>query len=509
MSMVEDWNKAKCIGESIGDSYLSRREFFTQYLKNENPLNIPLLPIQQASVSNIAALGHGHIWDDMGLGKTAQALAIGVLLEESPVLIFCPNNIKAVWKQEILKFTDTSEKQIFTGGGVDLISLTPTLTRKYRYLIFNYEALMVAIKSLKDKIPKVIETCRYHILDEAHNMRNADTYRCIAYLTYIENTSPHVVTLSGTPIDRCINELWPYLAMSAYSHPGTFMDFVGYYPNLASFSDRYAIAKVVHGDGNDIYRSYNKQMFHEIPNIIGMRAVRREISDVVEMPPLKDENIFIPDHLFQIDMQQACKDFARAFAMIHSVVKNENAYNKGDMAKLGNVFLARVQKMRVALAMEKLEFTEKTLLANIKQGHKCIVFSEFRMPVYELSEKLQKLEIPSVVVTGDLKSFERDEQLKQFKNGDVDILIGTYGSLSEGENLQICTNMILNDISWQPLVMKQAKRRIWRIGQSKPCEIYTMLCNADKTVYDVVVGKWQMVDALNYELKKLRGIYAF
>ena len=504
---AEEWKKGRILGDNVGDKYHARRVFYENYLADNNPLNIPLLPVQKKSVSNIVAIGHGHLWDDMGLGKTAQALAIGVLLNEYPVLVFCPNNVKGVWKQEILKFTDTTEKEIFTGSGIDLISITPTIANKYRYLIFNYEALMVAIKSLNDKMPKIMDACNFHILDEAHAMRNADTLRCIAYLGYIAETHPHVVTLSGTPIDRCINELWPYLAMSAFSYPGTFNRFLGLYPNLSSFSDRYAIAKTTHGD-TQVYRSYNKRMFPEIPNIIGRRAVRREIGDVVEMPPLVDKNINIPDDAFNCDMAKARQDFSKAFAMVHAMKKHEKAYSEGKMGDSGNLFLAKVQKMRVQLAVEKLQFTEKTLLNNDISKEKVIVFSEFRLPVYELSKKLQDRGIPSVVVTGDLKRFERDEQLKKFKEEDVNILLGTFGSLSEGENLQVCNYMILNDISWQPLVMKQAKRRIWRIGQKKRCEIYTMLCSADETVYNVVVGKWQMVEALNQELRRLKELYA-
>ena len=61
--------------------------------------------------------------------------------------------------------------------------------------------------------------------------------------------------------------------------------------------------------------------------------------------------------------------------------------------------------------------------------------------------------------------------IELFKNG-AKILISTYGSGSMGHNLQFCHNIIYLSQTFDYKDKEQSLHRIYRVGQTKPCNIY-------------------------------------
>ena len=121
---------------------------------------------------------------------------------------------------------------------MDLSALPLNIARKFSYLIFNYEALIVSAKTYK-KVPPLFELVTHHILDEAHYFRNALSRRFMAYLHFVTQNPPQALTvLTGTPIDRSIVELWPYFILMSKNPLGSQI-FEKYFGNFSVFSARY------------------------------------------------------------------------------------------------------------------------------------------------------------------------------------------------------------------------------------------------------------------------------
>ncbi|MCY4584274.1 MAG: DEAD/DEAH box helicase, partial [Chloroflexi bacterium] len=480
------------IGSSLPPSYKEHRDHFTNYLKTQSPLDVPLLDLQKKSVAAATAMKYSAIWDDMGLGKTAQALAKNELGNHDCTLILCPNNVKKVWVAEIEKFLGIRSNEIFVGKGADLINLPAVTCKKYRFIIFNYEALVVAGKYPKIT-PSVFTACTHHILDEAHAIRNAFTARFEVYFYHLLNNPADSLTLlTGTPIDRCINEVWPYMALIELNPHKKENDFFQYFPNLSVFSDRYAHASNL--TGSIAYRGYQKQPFFEIKNIMGPKVIQRKIEEVVELPKLYTRDIMIPDHLFQEDMELIKNQFATAFHRVQSKVKLLDALERGVLEEAGDKALKIVQKIRSNIAIQKVVWTVDMAIKYFKFTGPTIIFSEFIEPLNEIGRLLKEQGYSSVKAIGKgMKMAEREWNIKDFKAGKHEFLLATFGAMSEGENLQYSQNIIFNDLSWQPLVIKQATRRVWRIGQDKECHVIQMLCSADAVVQRIVSSKQEMV----------------
>ena len=503
------WKEGKVIGSCLPKHFKEEREYYGNWLQTNSPLNHPLLEVQKKSVAAAAALKFSLIWDDMGLGKTAQALAVDKLCHHENTVIFCPNNVKKVWMAEIVKFTGENTKNVYVGSGSDLPVLPSVFVRKFRYLIFNYEALMVAGKTPKAPIPAVFKVCTHHILDEAHNFRNPRTQRFRAYLKYLgEGLVKSLTVLTGTPIDRCINEVWPYLAMLDMNPLVERKEFFNYFSNFSKFSDRYAIPvprPTKYGTSVTTHKGYRKNVFHEIENIIGPRAIQRKIQDVVELPKVNFREVFLQNHLFKEDMSKVSQQFSAAFGMIHS---NKRMYKDFMSGGDGDSTIAAVQSLRVNLAKQKIRWAYDMAVKYLEFAGKVIIFSEFIEPL-RMFEKLAKEYTVSYAIGKDMTLAERDSSVKAFKDGGVDFLLATFGALSEGENLQQCQCMIMNDLPWQPLVVTQASRRIWRIGQKKECHIVQMECAADKVLKRIITSKQDMIHEFETQLENIKQKYDY
>jgi ATP-dependent RNA helicase RhlE len=56
---------------------------------------------------------------------------------------------------------------------------------------------------------------------------------------------------------------------------------------------------------------------------------------------------------------------------------------------------------------------------------KVIIFGETKYGVQRLSDKLTASELPSAAIHGNKSQSQRERALRQFKNGDVNILVAT------------------------------------------------------------------------------------
>ena len=509
-----DW--AKAIGGNVVPKYRQRRTYFEGVLAHAGPLNFPLLPIQKKSVANAAALKYSALFDDMGLGKTAQALAVDALGQHRTTLVLCPNNVKKVWAQEIAKFTDYNRKHIFEGKGRDLLDVPPSVIRHFRYFIFNYEALNVADKA-RDVIPAVLRQCTHHILDEVHAMRNAEAKKTMYYELMLKNCPPDSLTLlSGTPVDRFIGELYPYLSfLDKNPHVERKNVFNGVFPNATVFADRYGLSSDRSGAVG--LRGYSGarndgQVGRELYQLMGPRFCQRKIEEVVSLPTKTVKNIMIPDASFtHINMEEVREEFKKAFWLLsRKKGLSLNVDEDGGKGLSGDLlFMAKTQKIRRDIANAKVPYTLGQAIQYRNSSGPVIVFSEFLSPLDMFEANAIRGGFKCLRATGQqrMSQAEREDNIMRFKKGDGDFLLATYGAMSEGENLQDFHTLVYNDQSWQPLVMQQSERRIWRIGQESAVTILHILCSADETILNSLQKKREMIRAYEGLLARLKTEY--
>lgn len=500
------------VGKLIPPDFRKIKEKILKYFQGggKGPLRLPLLGVQQKSVAHAVGLRYCCLFDDMGLGKTAQALAINAFGGHKSTFILCPNNVKKVWAAEILKFTNTPASKIYIGKGSEITSLPLKVAQRYSYIIFNYESLVVAGKTPK-YIPSVFQACQHHILDEAHYLRNAHTARFMSYYLFLRKSPVKRLTiLTGTPLDRCINEAFVYLALMDLNPLREEKTFHKYFVNSTMFSERYAKSKVITGNavstGN--YSGYKPAMLPEIGKMFGDSVIRRKIHEVVELKPLRVQEVRVQMRSAETQILEVKERFAKAVSLLMGSNKKQTEWEKKE--KGGDAFLKAVQKIRVDIAMEKTVYALDMAVKYYKTYGPVIIFSEFIRPLQAIKTLAFNKGLGSLEVIGEkMKLSEREESVLEFKKKKTPFLLATFGAMSEGENLQEIRTIVMNDLPWQPLVIKQAQRRIWRIGQKDECYCCMIKCDSDYFVERNIAMKQDMILTTDYmfdEIKKRNNL---
>ena len=106
----------------------------------------------------------------------------------------------------------------------------------------------------------------------------------------------------------------------------------------------------------------------------------------------------------------------------------------------------------------------------INLGKRIIIFCCFDKELYSLQEHFGDR---CVVYNGKMTLKKKDETLKKFKNDDsIKVFIGNIQAASVGLNLNECSVVIFNNISFVPSDNDQACARVLRLGQTKDVNIY-------------------------------------
>ena len=154
-----------------------------------------------------------------------------------------------------------------------------------------------------------------------------------------------------------------------------------------------------------------------------------------------------------------------------------------------------------------LELVEKIL----SNEEKCVIFSFWLPPLYELKKRLDKLyNIDfSIIFDGYLDKQEREEALIKFKtniNSSVLLCSGKIGG--EGINLTEANHVIFINNWWNPSNNTQARDRIVRIGQTRECHIHTLrTANTIESRLDEILDQKNnitetVIETLVYDIEK-------
>ena len=179
----------------------------------------------------------------------------------------------------------------------------------------------------------------------------------------------------------------------------------------------------------------------------------------------------IKPYIFDAELEINCGlNFINIDCKLH-YLENEN-YNIFKNQTINNCevvidFLAMAQKFQHYYSLNcaekqiKLEETLKNL-----QNQQVIIYVKYIDELNYLQEKYNCAEYSGRDKTG----------IELFRNGER-ILASTYGSGSLGHNLQFCNNIIYLSQTFDYKDKEQSLHRIYRIGQTKPCNIYNFYIN--------------------------------
>jgi SNF2 family DNA or RNA helicase len=458
-------------------------------------LKLPLYNYQRLGVMYAATNRTGLLLaDEMGLGKTVQGISTALFLKAyagaTKILIVTPASLKFNWPLEIKLFTD--EKYVVIDGTPEE-RIAQWMRNDVFFYVVNYELLLEdffggrtmkekenetdaqrerreGIKAKAKRRQSMLSEVRRRVwdlivVDEAQALKHHASKRT---KNVKEMKARFRMALTGTPMDGRLEELH------------SLMQFVA--PGLLLSKDRF-FQKHVETDFWGKVTGYKR--IGEVTQTIQPFFLRRLKRDVLkDLPDKVYENRVItlaPEELrvykeLAENGHEATED---ASAMV-AIIRCKQFCNWNTMVDEDCTFNSKMESFK--------EVLEEVVMQN---GHKALVFSQYKEMLDIIVPELNKLGIKFMRIDGDTPPSRRADMQLQFNSDkSMDLMIGTE-AMSAGLNFQSADYVINYDDNWSPAIMAQREDRCHRNGQRNVVTVVNFICRdtVEERIRGVIYSK--------------------
>ncbi len=447
----------------------------TEEIKLPQGLQATLRPYQKDGARWLISLfdqGLGAcLADDMGLGKTLQSITLllhakqsrtlqtqeagdasssqldlfgGGLYDESTTLralIVLPASLIFNWQSEIRKFAPS----LFVYRHVG-----PKRHRDVR-LIEKFDVILTTYQTALRDI-EILQQLKYGviILDESQQIKNRSS-KIFKALTELDAEGK--ISLSGTPIENSLADLWSQMQFINPELLGSF----------SFFKDEFIVPIERAGD------ELAKSRLREIVNPFLLRRTKEDV--VKDLPPLSTTVVYSEMSERQKELYEREKSAARNVLL-------ENYDPSNPSFKL--TVLQTLSKLR-QIANHPSLIDEKSNIPSSKfkdvisrweeicrAGHKVLFFSSFVKYLDLFKREFEKRGVKYCYLTGQLTQSQRTREIKTFEESDAhQTFLISLKAGGVGLNLTAADYVFVLDPWWNPTTEQQAVARAHRIGQTR------------------------------------------
>jgi superfamily II DNA or RNA helicase len=406
-----------------------------------------------------------------------------------PYLVIAPLSVIVNWQREINTWTDL-DVILYYGSQDD------------RDLIRSYEFKFLNKNCPGHKIEVIIttpETCVAHdvnsnnpngrirrelscidwdliIVDEAHKLKNYDSK--IASTLREEYSFKNCVLLTGTPLQNNTEELWNLLNFIARDDFHDRDEFITDFGELKTATQLEKLHKKIKPY---LLRREKELVEKTVPP-------KEEIIIEVELTvPQKQYYRAIYEQKTNFLYKQGAKDGPNLTNLAMELRKccNHPFLIKGAGAELSKHFANDSNHEILVKASGKMTLLDKLLPKLKEDGHRVLIFSQFRMMLDIIEDYVHQKGYFYDRVDGSIVGKKRQGAIDRYTNNDnVFIMLLSTRAGGVGINLTAADTVIIFDSDWNPQNDIQAQARAHRIGQTRPVTVYRLLT---KKSYEMVM----------------------
>ena len=390
----------------------------------------------------------GCLADDMGLGKTVQAIALlcaTLPSAEKPVLIVMPRSLLFNWEAEWKRFAPHVRVGIYYGAGRNLEEALGN-----QVILTTYALVRNDIEALsKVEFDTVI-------LDESQHIKNTSAQMTQATLLL---RADHRFSLSGTPIENNLGELYSLFRFLNPSMLGT----------AEEFNAKYLVP---------VQRDRDQEAMGQLRRKIFPFLLRRLKNDVLdELPDRIDQTLYVemePEHAayyerrrryFYETLKQGIRDegFARTrFEMLQA------------LSELRRIASVPESVGENGTASSKIPILADAVQEAVENGHKVVVFFNFIAGIELLGERLDTEGIAFETMTGATR--DRKRIVERFQTDPrCKVLLMTLKTGGVGLNLTAADTVFIAEPWWNRAAEEQGIARLHRIGQKTSVHAFSVI----------------------------------
>ncbi len=414
--------------------------------------------------------------DDMGLGKTLQTIAVLLYLKQHgaveevaftppepagtfgqlslfgdyrseirplQALIILPTSLVFNWMRELNRFAPSLFVYAHVGSG---------RLRDLR-AIAAHDVVLTTYHTARQDLNLLGRLCwSVIVLDESQQIKNhtSEVSRVVRSLQ-----GRFKISLSGTPIENSLAELWTQMEFINPGALGSFKDFREIFL-LPIEKHKNAVAK---------------QRLFDIVRPFFLRRTKEEVAP--DLPPVIE----------QVFYSEMTPEQYKAYERIKSAVRNE-IFQLFDHPSSRAKVLSELMRLRqmanhpalleadTSLRSGKFEDVLAQWENARRSGHKVLFFSSFEKHLRLFRAHFEARGYPFAWLTGDTEERQRALEIERFQSdASVQAFFMTLKAGGVGLNLTSADYIFLLDPWWNPAVEHQAIARAHRIGQSRPVTV--------------------------------------
>jgi len=461
--------------------------------------------LQQAGLGGCLAL-------DMGLGKTPTLLAhLNLSRSDGPALVVAPPAVVSNWASEARRFVPGLRVMVHHGPSRTAQDQVPKMVQKADLVVSTYGTTMRDLAALEEISWSTV------VLDEAQAVKNpaSETAQQLRRLD-----ARCRVTLTGTPIENGLGDLWSIMDFCNPGLLGARNRFIAEMskatkqtapPNaspLVTVSDN---SEESNGDNNGSNNSDQRSdaasgesALAALNGILVFRRTKAEPAIAAELPDRIDELDHCTMTSEQIGLYQAVLD--------ELVARTETPEAAAGPERKGAVLAAITALKQICNhpvnyqddggqlegRSGKLVRLEQIMDQVFAAGERMLIFTHFATWGERLAVHLSaRSGLPIKCYHGGLARGARDRLVQSFQQGrGPGALVLSLKAGGTGLNLTAANHVVLYDRWWNPAVEDQARDRAWRIGQRNTVLCHRLVCpgTVDERVEEVVAGKRRIAE---------------
>ena len=372
---------------------------------------------------------------DMGLGKTFVGAEKMVRLDKTVNLVVCQKSKVDDWVDHFKKYYPFYNVRNLTIKK-DFDTWLNVGSNRADVLVINYDLIF--------RRPQFKQLQNFTLmLDESSLIQNHTAKRT----KFILGLNPsNVILLSGTPTSGKYENLWTQLQL------------LGWTISQDTYNKQYINWTLTKDDGSGIrHKIVDKDDPYK--NVDRLKMKMREHGAVF----MKTEECFdLPEQTFITVNCGSTKEYKH--------FKKNSVVQIDDIELIGDTILTKMMYLRMLCGQYNQKKLETFVELLESTNDRLIVFYNFNEELKQLKKIAEELERPISEVNGQVKD------LDAYEHENDSITFVQYQAGSMGLNLQKANKIIYFTLPLMSEHFEQSKKRIHRIGQTKPCFYYQMIC---------------------------------
>lgn len=401
----------------------------------------------------------GLLADDMGLGKTVQALSV----VQGRTLVVAPTSVLRSWQAQAARFRPSLRCSVYHGSSRSLGELPDILVTSYGLLRQDIEELS---KIEWDTV----------VLDEAQLIRNPDSVTARAAYSL---RAAWRLSLSGTPIENSLLDLWSQMHFLQPGLLGTRADFERRYAVPIAAGSASRAAELRRRVAPFILRRLKRDVATELPP-------KTEVVLECELSPEERQRYDAILLATRSEASSLLEDGASPLAVLEALLRLRQACCHSGL--LPGVLAERSSKVDLLLEA----------LANSKeQGHRALVFSQWTSLLDLVEPRLAAQGLRFSRLDGSTN--DRQKVVDDFQRPEgPDVMLLSLKAGGLGLTLTAADHVYILDPWWNPAAEDQAADRAHRIGQESPVVVHRLV--AQGTVEEKILTLQSRKRALSREV---------